>query len=126
MPPLLIPVVAGPGEFAVLSSRRCLRGYSAVAAQGWVNRMSARIALTLGLYRPIAKAHLIVCPVLIQAGMNDAIVSSAAAVELGRRIGVGLAEVRQHAGMGHFDGLVGQRFETIAAEQVSFFRRALA
>lgn len=126
MTPLLIPVVAGPGEFAVLSSADANDGYSAVAAKGWVNRMSARIALTLGLYRPIAKAHQIVCPVLIQAGMKDAIVSSPAAIELGRRIGTGLAEVRQHASMGHFDGLVGQGFETTAAEQVGFFQRVLA
>lgn len=126
MTPLLIPVVASRGEFAVLSSADAYDGYSAVAAKGWVNRMSARVALTLGLYRPIAKAHRILCPVLIQAGMKDAIVSAAAAVELGQRIDASLAEVRQHAGMGHFDGLVGQGFETIAAEQVGFFRRVLA
>lgn len=125
MAPLLIPVIARPGEFAVLSSADAYEGYSAVAAAGWVNKMSPRIALTLGLYRPIAKAPQILCPVLIQAGMKDTIVPPAAAVELGRRLGAGLAEIRQHADMGHFDGLVGQGFETIASEQLGFFQRVL-
>lgn len=123
--PLLIPVVARPGEFSVLSTADAYDGYSAVAAKGWVNRMSARIAFTLGLYRPIAKASQLICPALIQACMDDVVVSPAAAIELGRRIGE-RAELKQYAGMGHFDGLVGQGFETTIADQLGFFQRVLA
>jgi len=36
-------------------------GLAGTRASGWADRMSARIALTLGLYRPIAKAPRIPC-----------------------------------------------------------------
>ncbi|SDN83701.1 Serine aminopeptidase, S33 [Pseudomonas jinjuensis] len=121
--PLLIPVVGRHGDFAALSSPEAWDGYQAIATSGWRNQMSARFALTLSLYRPITLAKQLRCPILVQACMEDSVVSPKAAVRVAELANKG--ELRRYEGMGHFAVYVGAGFETAVTDQIAFFRRTL-
>jgi uncharacterized protein len=118
--PVMIPIVARAGVLAPLSGDKAFEGYVALACPRWCNEMSARMALTLALYRP--KAQNLRCPALIQACMMDTAVSAPAAVAFAERAG---AELRQYAQMDHFDIYVGQDFERAVGDQLEFFGRTL-
>lgn len=122
--PLLIPVVGRHGDFAALSSPEAWDGYQAIAAPGWRNQMSARFALTLSLYRPVRLAKQVRCPILVQACMEDSVVSPAAAVRVAQSAKKG--ELSRYEGMGHFNVYVGAGFETAVTDQIAFFRRTLS
>lgn len=119
--PLLIPVVARHGEFAALSSAESWDGYHAIAAPGWRNQMSARFALTLALYRPVNKAHKIRLPLLVQACMQDSLVSPAAAERVAER--AQHAELRRYPQMGHFSVYVGEGFDEVVRDQLLFLEQ---
>lgn len=120
--PVLVQVVARSGELAPLSGDKAYAGYLALASATWRNQMTARMALTLALYRPASKAGKLRCPTLIQACMQDQAVSAPAAVAYARRAG---AELRQYGQMDHFDIYVGQDFERAVGDQLEFFGRVL-
>ncbi len=118
--PILIPIVARAGVLAPLAGEKAYDGYVAVACLRWRNEMSARMALTLALYRP--RAQDLRCPALIQACMQDQAVSAPAALAFAKRAG---AELRQYAQMDHFDIYVGEDFERAVGDQLEFFGRTL-
>jgi len=121
--PVLVPIVARSGQLAPLSGDAAYEAYLAVASATWRNQMTARMALTLALYRPVAKARQLRCPTLIQACMQDTAVSAPAAIAYARRAG---AELRQYAHMDHFDIYSGRDRETALGDQLAFFHAALA
>ncbi len=122
--PITVPLVAAPGEFAAMSSHDALSGYGAITPSGWRNEMSARLALYLATYRPITKARKLRCPILIQACTKDSVAPAAAAVKLARKAGPNV-ELKEYD-IGHFDIYVGKDRERAVADQLSFFKRALA
>ncbi|HYF26908.1 MAG TPA: alpha/beta hydrolase [Baekduia sp.] len=124
-PPVEVPIVAQPGELAVMNGPGALRGYEALFEPGdeLVNRVCARIALRVGTYRPTAKAPRIRCPWLVQVGDQDDVTPPGPALRAARK--APHAEVR-HFGGGHFDPYVGETFEQVVGEQVAFLQRHLA
>jgi pimeloyl-ACP methyl ester carboxylesterase len=120
--PVFVPVVARSGELAPLSGDKAYAGYMALVPRDWRNQMSARMALTLALYRPVLKARQLRCPALIQACMQDQAVCARAAVAYARRAG---AELRQYEHMDHFDIYVGEDFERAVGDQLEFLARVL-
>ncbi len=109
MSALTVPVIARPGSLAAMSSPDAYDGYKAFAPPDWRNELCARLALTLGTYRPIIHARKVACPALIQVCRQDSVAPAAAAVATARRMG-GRAELKRYD-CGHFDIYVGAVFE---------------
>ncbi len=121
--PVTVPVIGKPGELAAMSTPDAYAGYMAIAPPGWHNEIGARMALTLGTYRPIALAGKVSCPALIQVCRQDSVAPAAVAIETARRMGA-RAELKQYD-CGHFDIYTGQHFEQAVHDQLDFFNRVL-
>lgn len=118
-----MPIMARPGGFAAMSSHDAYDGYRAIQPDDWKNEMTARAALTLPLYRPVAVAGKIRCPGLIQVCMKDSVAPASAAIKLAKKMG-DKATLKQYD-IGHFDIYVGEAFETAVADQLAFFKQHL-
>lgn len=121
--PVTIPLTAPPGGFAFMSSHDAEPGYAAIVPDDWKNAATARLALTLALYRPIAKAHQVKCPTLILACNKDTVAPAPAAVKMAAKLG-DKATLKQYD-MGHFDIYVGDGFERSSTDQLAFFKGTL-
>lgn len=122
--PYRIPLVARPGGLAAMSTEDAYDGYSAIAPNDWRNEMSARMLLTLALYRPGRKVGRLRCPTLIQICDEDTVApgdAAAAAAALG-----GDNIVERHYRIGHFDIYRGAGFRQSSSDQLTFFKRTLA
>lgn len=118
-----IPIVGRPGELAVMSSPDAYDGYRALTPAGFRFEVAARIALGVGLYRPVKHAAQARCPVLVQICMQDSVAPVAASEEVVRRLGQ-RGEVCRYD-IGHFEPYFGQQFERSVADQVEFLTRRL-
>jgi len=118
-----IPIVGRPGELAIMSSADAYDGYRALAPPGFRFGVAARIALHVGLYRPVQAARHARCPVLVQICARDSVAPAAAAEEVVRRLGP-RGEVRRYD-IGHFEPYFGAAFERSVADQLDFLRRHL-
>lgn len=121
--PLYVPLVAPPGGFAAMSSDDAESGYRAITPPGWRNEMTARVALHLATYRPIAHADQVPCPTLLCVCLRDSVAPASAAFALAQKLGE-KAEVKQYD-IGHFDIYVGAGFKQASADQLAFFQRVL-
>ena len=121
--PVLVPLVAPPGQLAVMSTADADRGYRAIVPPSWRNEICGRLALWLAFYRPVAGARKVGCPALIQVCLHDSVAPPRAAIKAAARIGT-KAELKQYP-IGHFDIYVGDGFERSCGDQVSFFTRHL-
>jgi dienelactone hydrolase len=121
--PHMIPIVGPPGTIAAMSTADALSGYQGMMPPDFVNRVAARITLTLGGYRPGQLAAKLRCPVLIQICEKDSVAPPAAAEAAARRAGA-RAEVTRYP-VGHFDVYTGADFERSVADQRAFFRKHL-
>jgi pimeloyl-ACP methyl ester carboxylesterase len=122
-PPVTVPVVGAPGTLAMMSTPDAEPGMRAIAGPTWRNEVPARIALTLGTYRPGAQAERLPCPILVQIADRDAIVPIKAAQDAAFRA-TGRAEVRTYP-IGHFEVCAGEPFEQAVADQLHFLGRHL-
>jgi dienelactone hydrolase len=123
-PPHYVPAVGPPGSFAMMTSPDAEPGFAALtpARTTWVNRVAARVALRIGLYRPGRVVPRLKCPVLFCVCDRDAITPAGPTLKYAataRR-----AEVRRYP-VGHFEIYVGEPFEHAVADQVEFLRRTL-
>lgn len=116
--PLRLPIVGAPGTHAAMTTADALPGYMAIAPPGFRNEVCARIALSVGMYRPGLKAHLLPCPILIQICEKDSVAPADASEAAARRAG-DRARVKRYP-VGHFDVYVGAPFERSVADQVAF------
>lgn len=121
--PVTVPITAPPGQLAAMSSHDAHTGYAAIQPSDWKNEMTARMALTLALYRPTSHAHKVTCPVLILACNKDTVAPASAAVKLAKKLG-DQARLKQYD-IGHFDVYVGEDFKRGVAEQTAFFKQTL-
>jgi pimeloyl-ACP methyl ester carboxylesterase len=119
----LVPIVARPGEVAMMTSPDAYDGYRSLTPAGFRFDIAARIALFAGLYRPVRFAARASCPVLVQICERDSVAPAKAAEEAVRRLGW-RAEVRRYP-IGHFEPYQGAPFERSVADQVEFLRRHL-
>jgi len=123
LPPLYVPLIAPPGQFAAMSSSDSDSGYRSITPPGWRNQMTARLSLHLPLYRPIAHAAGLPCPTLILVCKRDSVAPASAAIAAARKAG-SKAELKEYD-IGHFDIYTGAGFERSSADQLAFFNRVL-
>jgi pimeloyl-ACP methyl ester carboxylesterase len=118
-----LPTVGPPGSLAVMSSPDADAGYRALVPPGFRCEIAARVALTVGLYRPVRHADRVRCPVLVQICEKDSVAPPAAAEAVVRRLGE-RGEVQRYP-IGHFEPYFGAWFERSVGDQVDFLRRHL-
>jgi dienelactone hydrolase len=118
-----VPTVGPPGSLAVMSSPDADAGYRALGPPDFRCEIAARIALTVGLYRPVHYAHRVRCPVLVQICEQDSVAPAVAAEAVVRRLGE-RGEVQRYP-IGHFEPYTGAWFERSVGDQVDFLRRHL-
>lgn len=125
-PPHLVPVSAPPGDYAVLSDPHVWDSIPVVVPpeSTWRNEVAARIALRLAFHRPGLHTTRLRCPLLVQVLDGETVLSKRAAVRAARRCPRG--ELKQYDGLNHFDVYVGEGFERLFADQLSFLERHLA
>jgi uncharacterized protein len=123
-PPAMLPVVGPPGSTAAMTTPDAEPGYRAIVGESWRNEVAARIALTLGTYRPGLQAGRLPCPILLQLADRDAVVPAKPAQDAAW-LATGRSEVRTYP-VGHFDIYTGAPFEHAVADQLHFLRRHLA
>ncbi|HXF50085.1 MAG TPA: alpha/beta hydrolase [Dehalococcoidia bacterium] len=123
-PPYLVPLIGPPGSLGFLTTPESEPGYRAIVtnAPTWRNEIAARLALRIGLYRPIRSVSKLRCPVLYIAGERDTLTPAPAIVRAFRRT----PDARLYLlPVGHFDAYVGQWFEEVAPVQTAFFQQKL-
>ncbi|MEE2031351.1 alpha/beta hydrolase [Rhodococcus chondri] len=121
-PAVTIPIVGRPGDTAALSLAGYYDDYLALAGPTWRNEIDARIALTLGSYRPGKYASHVSCPVLVQIADFDRSAPPHAAAQAAFRA---RAEVR-HYPCDHFDVWPGKDwFGPAVDHQIAFLARHL-
>ena len=118
-----VPTVGPPGSLAVMTSPDADAGYRALGPPDFRCEIAARIALTVGLYRPVRYADRVRCPVLVQICEQDSVAPAAAAEAVARRLGE-RGEVQRYP-IGHFEPYAGTWFERSVGDQVDFLRRHL-
>jgi pimeloyl-ACP methyl ester carboxylesterase len=123
-PPRCFGVVGAQGVLAAMTTPDAEPGYLGMVPPGspWENRVCARIALRLPLYRPIRSASRVRCPLLVCVAEDDAICPPEAALRVAARAPRG--ELRSYPG-GHFDVYYEPLLERVADDQVSFLARHL-
>lgn len=120
--PVMMPVVAGPGELGALTLPGAREDYLAIAGPTWRNEIDAAVGLELGGHRPGKEAKHLRCPLLVQIADFD---RSAPPYAAAKAAFAGRAEVR-HYPCDHFDVWPGKDwFEPALEHQVAFLRRHL-
>ncbi len=121
--PLMMPLVARPGEVGALTLPGALEDYLSIAGPTWRNEVAADVSLELGTRKPAAAAARITAPLLVQIADFDASAPPYAAAKAAFR---GKAEVR-HYPCDHFDVFPGKPFHDAAVKHaVRFLTRHLA
>ncbi len=121
--PVMIPVVAPPGERGAFTLPGALEDYLAIAGPTWRNEVDASVVMELGKARVGKSAREVRCPVLVQIADLDrsAPPQASAKVAFAAR-----AEVRRYP-CDHFDVWPGKEWHRPAVEHaVYFLQRKLA
>jgi pimeloyl-ACP methyl ester carboxylesterase len=121
--PLMVPLVAPPGELAAMSTEESEPGYRAIAGESWRNEITARAAFAEWTNRAITRMDKLHCPILVQIADRDSVAPPAAARAAAWRA-KGRVEVREYP-CAHFDIYVGEWRERLIADQLHFLRRHL-
>ncbi len=120
--PVMMPIVARPGEVGALTLSGHHEAYLAIAGPTWRNEIDASVGLELGAHRPARHARSLRCPVLVQIADFD---RSAPPRASAKAAAAARAEVR-HYPCDHFDVWPGSDwFEPALAHQLHFLRRHL-
>jgi dienelactone hydrolase len=123
-PPHYIPAVAPAGGFAVMSAPDAQPGFAAMTPPrtNWENRVAARIALRVSLYRPGRSAAKVTCPILFCICDTDSLAPAGATARYAAKAPRG--EVK-HYPCGHFEVYIGEPFERAVGDQTEFLVRHL-
>ena len=124
--PYYIPAIAPPGNFGMLTKDDVVSGFTALVEQSvdpqWENRVAARIALRMGVYRPGLKAAKLPCPALFCISDLDSLAPAERTAKLAAR---GPRNEIKRYPIGHFDIYVGEYWERAVADQTEFLVRTL-
>jgi pimeloyl-ACP methyl ester carboxylesterase len=123
--PHYIPAVGPPGSLAVMTKPDAEPGMRALVPPDsvWENRVAARIALRVALYRPGLAAARIAAPVLGCVCDRDSLAPAERTVALISR--APQAQIERYP-IGHFDIYVGEDFERAVTDMVAFLTRHLS
>ena len=120
--PVMMPIVARPGDVGALTLSGHYEAYHALAGPTWRNEIDASVGLELGSHRPARHAKSLRCPVLVQIADFD---RSAPPRASAKAAAAARAEVR-HYPCDHFDVWPGSDwFDPALAHQLHFLRRHL-
>ena len=120
--PVMMPIVARPGELGALTLPGHYEAYLEIAGPTWRNEIDAAVGLELGNLRAGRAAKRVRCPLLVQIADFDRSAPPRAAAKAAE---AGRAEVR-HYPCDHFDVWPGSDwFEPALAHQLHFLRRHL-
>lgn len=122
--PLTVAMVGEPDTVAVFSGTEDHAVASALAAEAptWRNEMAARSLFSLIRYRPGRLAGQLVMPLLVCVADGDTAASVPLAVRAAEQAPRG--ELRRYPG-GHFAAYLGEVFERMVTDEVSFLQRQL-
>jgi quorum-quenching protein AidA len=122
--PLLIRVVGPPGTVAFMSTPDAQPGYFSIVtnAPAWRNEVAARVVVAMALFRPIASARRVRCPLLFVVGEKDTITPTDSTLKAARQ--APRAEVLSLPGS-HFDAYLGEQFERAVSAETAFFVKHL-
>lgn len=121
--PYYIKVAGPPGSLAALRTPGALEGFQKFASQEHANdRITARVLLHIGFYRPIRFASRVSCPLLICVCEDDLLTSSKAALKTAEV--APYAEVLRYPG-DHFNIYLSPMFEQAVMAQRDFLVRHL-
>ena len=115
------PVVARPGQPAVMNTEESYDGYLRLFPEDtqWVNGVPARVSLQIPFYNPILSAHKVTCPSLIVAAVNDSLIPASMVKSMADRIkNSEYCELDAN----HFEPYVGDHFEENIGVQIGFLR----
>jgi pimeloyl-ACP methyl ester carboxylesterase len=123
-PPRYLPIVAEPGEFALITVPGAKAGwYSLIPdATTWDNRCTAMAAVDILGYRAAGSAPQIRCPLLVCVSDNETLMNPAIAVRAARDAPRGRAI---HYPADHFQVYHPPLVHEIVADQTAFLREAL-
>lgn len=120
--PVMVPLVARPGEVGALTLEGAYDDYLSIAGPTWRNEVDASVALEMGSFRPVKHAADLRCPLLVQIADFDRSAPPHAAAKAAFKA---RGEVR-HYPCDHFDVWPGHEwFEPAVEHQVHFLRRHL-
>ncbi|MDF1821994.1 MAG: alpha/beta fold hydrolase [Alcanivoracaceae bacterium] len=117
MSPHYMASAGRPGDVAAMTAADCWDGYTALLPQDVPNRVAARIAVSLPLFRPVARAAGVRCPALVLVCDKDTVAPARAAVKAAGRMA--RAEVK-HYPVGHFDVYQGEALQQSLTDQLTF------
>jgi dienelactone hydrolase len=124
--PYYIPVIAPPGSLGIITKDEVRSDWTAILEQSvdvqWVNRVAARVALRMGMYRPGLKAAKLPCPALFCITDQDSVVPAGRTAKLAAR---GPRNEVKHYPVRHFEIYVGEAWERAVADQTEFLVRTL-
>ncbi len=120
-PPVMMPAVGAPGTFAVMTAPEAEPGFAAIVDEGslWQNSVTARVMLTVAMYRPVTKAASLAMPLLVCVCDSDDTTPPEGAVKMAERAPRG--ELK-HYPYGHFEIYHDPQAR---ADQVEFLTRQL-
>jgi dienelactone hydrolase len=111
-----------PGARAVMTLPGEAEGFARVVPPGspWRNAMSAGVFFTGGTFRPVTRAARVTQPLWVSIGDRDVSAPRRAIARLVER--APRAELHRYP-FDHFDALVGEGLDRVAADQVAFLCR---
>lgn len=123
-PPHYVPAAGEPGTTAMMATRDSLPGMQALLPPDslWENRVAARIALRVGIYRPGLAAAKLGCPALFCVCDKDSLVPAKRTLTLASR--APQAEIKRYP-VGHFAIYLGETWEQAVTDQTEFLSRHL-
>ena len=124
--PYYIPAIAPPGSLGIITKDEVRSDWTAILEQSvdvqWVNRVAARVALRMGMYRPGLKAAKLPCPALFCITDQDSVVPAGRTAKLAAR---GPRNEVKHYPVRHFEIYVCEAWERAVADQTEFLVRTL-
>ncbi len=122
--PHYIKIIGKTDEFAVMNTEDAYEGFSSLLPDdtSWENRCPARILWLLPLYRPMAHAKKIKCPVLVIGAEYDSLIDISAVKKTAKRIPKGEIVVYP---IKHFEIYSGDWLEKAAGLQMKFLEKHL-
>lgn len=126
-PPVMIPTAAKPGELGLMTAPDAYPGYLRLVPEGPAgatmrNEVAARFGLKLSTYRPGRSAKQVRCPILFCVCETDSVAPAGPTLRYAAQAPRG--EVKTYP-EGHFDIYVGEAFERVIADQISFLDKHL-
>lgn len=122
--PVTLPFAARPGGVAIMTAEDALPGYEALmpAGERFVNHTRARAIPRLASYRPGRSAKKVASPILFCVSRTDSVAPADITLKYARQAPRGVVKTYD---AGHFAFYLGEPFEQLVADQLTFFEEHL-